>query len=88
MSRETILAGDLLDEWAVAGALPNDDEVERVRLLVERAEMLLEELPVDDRQRVQNAIVVYRDFRESMEARRQDVPVTMRLRADGPVLAG
>jgi hypothetical protein len=87
-SRESILAGDLLDEWAKEDALPHQEEIDQIRALVVRAEAILGELDEAEREQVTGAVTVYRAMRDTMLERRAVVPVSLRLRVDGPVVIG
>lgn len=81
-SRETILAGDLLDEWAAEDAMPHAEEIDLVQQLCDRARDLLSELPGDERVQVEEAITVYRGLRDSaLRQQAQAVRVDLRRRA-------
>ena len=65
-TRERLLASTDLDEWARAEAMPSQEEITRIRRLIDRISVGLSELPDTQRQQVQQAITVLRRHRTVM----------------------
>ncbi|WP_405689901.1 transposase [Streptomyces sp. NBC_01185] len=62
-NRERLAAFADPDGWAKSEAMPSDDEITRVRRLVQRVREDLEDLTDDDRAQIQEAITVVRRSR-------------------------
>ncbi|MFG2630311.1 hypothetical protein [Streptomyces sp. NPDC048473] len=59
-NRERLAAFADADSWAKSEAMPSDDEITRVRRLVQRVRQDLEDLTDDDRAQIQEAVTVVR----------------------------
>lgn len=65
-TRERLLATTDLDDWARAEAMPSDDEIGRIRRLIDRISGGLDELPDDQREHLQQAVDTVRRHRHVM----------------------
>lgn len=62
-NRERIIAAVDVDAWAQAEATPSDEEIRRVRMLIDRVSGDLDELSEADRQQIQESTAVLRASR-------------------------
>ncbi|HEY3258831.1 MAG TPA: tyrosine-type recombinase/integrase [Pseudonocardiaceae bacterium] len=65
-TRERLLATTDLDDWARAEAMPSDDEIGRIRRLIARISGSLDDLAVDQREHLQQAVATVRHHRSVM----------------------
>ena len=61
--REKLRAAVNADEWARAEAVPSDNEITRVRRLIERHEADLDDLTGDERGQIEEAVAIVRRSR-------------------------
>ncbi|MFB8142114.1 tyrosine-type recombinase/integrase [Streptomyces parvus] len=85
-SRERLAAFVNADAWAKAEALPSDEEITRVRRLIQRVRGDLDDLSEEDRTQIQEAVTIVRRTRRvvplGMPSVRQPLP---NLRPERPV---
>jgi hypothetical protein len=62
-NRERLLAASGIDEWARSEAMPSEEEISRVRRLIARVTIGLDELNADERERVEQAVALVRRHR-------------------------
>ncbi|MGO9354560.1 MAG: tyrosine-type recombinase/integrase [Mycobacterium sp.] len=62
-TRERLLATTDLDDWARAEAMPSDEEIRRIRRLIDQISHGLDELEPEQRQQLQQAVTVVRRHR-------------------------
>ena len=62
-NRERLLAASGIDEWARSEAMPSEEEISRIRRLIARVTIGLDELTVDERERVEQAVALVRRHR-------------------------
>ena len=62
-NRERLLAAVAVDAWARTEALPSDEEIERVRRLIERIKTGLTELAAEERTQIEDAVAIVRRSR-------------------------
>jgi integrase len=62
-NRERLLAASDLDDWARTEAIPSEEEISRIRRLIARISVGLDELTSDERQRVEQAVTIVRRHR-------------------------
>jgi len=76
--RERVLAASELDDWARTQALPSEEEIRRIRALIDQAEAHLGQLTEDERSGLQEAARLVRRGRQAvslgMPQIRQPVP--------------
>jgi integrase len=65
-TRERLLATTDLDDWARAEAMPSEEEIRRIRRLIDQISHGLDELEPEQRQHLQQAITVVRGHRSVM----------------------
>ena len=65
-TRERLLATPDLDDWARAEAMPSDEEIRRIRRLINQIRHGLDELEPEQRQQLQQAVTVVRRHRSVM----------------------
>jgi integrase len=65
-TRERLLATTDLDPWARAEAMPSDEEIRRIRRLIDQISHGLDELEPEQRQQLQQAVTVVRRHRSVM----------------------
>ena len=65
-TRERLLAATDLDDWACAEAMPSDEEIRRIRRLINQISHGIDELEPQQRQQLQQAITVVRRYRSVM----------------------
>ena len=65
-TRERLLATADLDDWARAEAMPSDEEIRRIRRLIDQIRNGLDELEPEQRQQLQQAVTVVRRHRSVM----------------------
>jgi hypothetical protein len=65
-TRERLLATTDLDDWACAEAMPSDEEIRRIRRLIDQISHGLHELEPAQRQQLQQAVTVVRRHRSVM----------------------
>jgi hypothetical protein len=65
-TRERLLATTDLDDWACADAMPSDEEIRRIRRLIDQISHGLHELEPAQRQQLQQAVTVVRRHRSVM----------------------
>jgi hypothetical protein len=65
-NRERLRAMPEADAWAIAEAMPSEEEINRVRRLIRRAEDGLDELTPDDRAQIEEAVALVRKNRQVM----------------------
>ena len=65
-TRERLLATADLDDWARAEAMPSDEEIRRIRRLIDQIRNGLDELDPEQRQQLQQAVTVVRRHRSVM----------------------
>lgn len=65
-NRERVLAATDLDEWARAEAMPSEEEVLRVRRLIARVHVGLDDLTADERAHIDTAVAAVRGHRTVM----------------------
>ncbi|PZS22933.1 MAG: hypothetical protein DLM61_25010 [Pseudonocardiales bacterium] len=65
-TRERLLATRELDDWARAEAMPSDEEIGRIRRLLDRINGGLDELPPDQREHLDEAVATVRRHRSVM----------------------
>ncbi len=64
-----------LADWARNAAIPSAEEIASLRRIIDRCEQLVEELPDDERQAVQDAVTVLRRVRAQLDT---SIPVRFR----------
>jgi rRNA maturation endonuclease Nob1 len=62
-NRERVLAAAGVDQWALAEALPSQEEISRIRQLITRIENGLEDLTDAEREQVSQAVTIVRRHR-------------------------
>ena len=62
-TRERLAAIDGVDEWARAAAIPAEEEITRIRRLINRVKGDIAGLPADERARINEAVTVIRKHR-------------------------
>lgn len=67
-NRERLAAFADADDWAKAEAMPSDEEILRIRRLVQRVRTDLDGLTNEDRTQIQDAVAVVRRFRTVLGA--------------------
>ncbi|MBV8350287.1 MAG: transposase [Mycolicibacterium sp.] len=65
-TRERLLATTDLDDWARVEAMPSEEEIGRIRRLIDQIRNGLDELEPEQRQQVQQAVTVVRRHRSVM----------------------
>jgi integrase len=65
-SRERLLAAAELDQWAKADAMPSEEEITRIRRLIDRIKEGLGELTAAERDQIDQAVAVVRRHRAVM----------------------
>ena len=65
-TRERLLATTDLDDWARAEAMPSEEEIRRIRRLIDQIRHGLDELEPEQRQQLQQAVTVVRRHRSVM----------------------
>ncbi len=65
-TRERLLATTDLDQWARADAMPSEEEIRRIRRLIDQISHGLDELEPEQRQQLQQAVTVVRRHRSTM----------------------
>jgi integrase len=65
-TRERLLATTDLDQWARAEAMPSEEEIRRIRRLIDQISSGLDELEPEQRQQLQQAVTVVRRHRSVM----------------------
>jgi hypothetical protein len=65
-SRERLLATTDLDQWARAEAMPSEEEIRRIRRLIDQISHSLDALEPEQRQQLQQAVTVVRRHRSTM----------------------
>jgi integrase len=65
-TRERLLATTDLDQWARAEAMPSQEEIRRIRRLIDQIRNGLDELQPEQRQQLQQAVTVVRRHRSTM----------------------
>ncbi len=65
-TRERLLATTDLDQWARAEAMPSEEEIRRIRRLIDQISHGLDELEPEQRQQLQQAVTVVRRHRSCM----------------------
>ena len=76
-TRERLLATTDLDQWARAEAMPSEEEIRRIRRLIDQISHGLDTLESEQRQHLQQAVTVVRRHRSTMlgmPRTRQTVP--------------
>jgi integrase len=78
-TRERVIAAVDMDDWARVQATPSDDEIQRVRWLIERISGDLDDLQPEDRREIDEAVAVIRRHRANtvmlgLPRHRQAVP--------------
>jgi hypothetical protein len=82
-SRERLLGAFDADRWAIAEAMPSEEEIRRVRQLIDRVKAGLDDLTDQDRAEIQQAVAMVRRSRASMLGMPRVHPGTTRPAADG-----
>ncbi len=82
-SRERLLGAFDADPWAVAEAMPSDEEIRRVKQLIDRVKADLADLTEQERAEIQQAVAVVRRSRTTMLGMPRMHPGTSRPAADG-----
>ena len=67
-NRERIIAAVDVDDWARTEATPSDDEIQRVRRLIDRVSGDLDDLPDTERRHIDEAVAILRTSRTSTVA--------------------
>ena len=67
-NRERVLAATDIDDWARAEAMPSEEEIGRVRRLITRIQVGLENLTTDERTHIEAAVAAIRGHRTVMIA--------------------
>ena len=78
-TQERLAAAASLDEWARADAMPSDEEITRIRRLINRIKTTLDDLTPQERAEVDQAVAAVRRHRAislGMPRIRQPLPVT------------
>ncbi|MCA4720965.1 transposase [Mycobacterium avium subsp. hominissuis] len=65
-TRERLLATTDLDDWARVEAMPSEEEIRRIRRLIDQIRNGLGELEPEQRQQLQQAVTVVRRHRSVM----------------------
>jgi integrase len=65
-TRERLLATTDLDQWARAEAMPSDEEIHRIRRLIEQITSGLDDLAPEQREQLDQAVAVVRRHRSAM----------------------
>jgi hypothetical protein len=65
-NRERLLATSDIDQWARAEAMPSDEEISRIRRLINRIKTGLDKLTAQERAQVEQAVAVIRRHRTVM----------------------
>lgn len=65
-TRERLLATTDLEQWARAEAMPSEEEIRRIRRLIDQVSRGLDELEPEQRQHLQQAVTVVRRHRSTM----------------------
>jgi hypothetical protein len=65
-NRERLKAMPEADEWAIAEAMPSEEEIDRVRRLIRCAEEGLNELTSEERANIEEAVALVRKSRQVM----------------------
>jgi len=65
-TRERLLATTDLDDWARAEAMPSEEEIRRIRRLIDQIRNGLDELEPEQRKQLQQAVTVVRRHRSVM----------------------
>ena len=76
-NRERVLAAAGVDQWALAEALPSQEEISRIRQLITRIENGLDDLTDAEREQVSQAVTIVRRHRTvtlAMPRLRQALP--------------
>ena len=82
-SRERLISAFDADSWAVAEAMPSDEEIRRVRRLIDRVRAGLDDLTEQERAEIQQAVAVVRRSRATMLGMPRMHPAALRPAADG-----
>jgi hypothetical protein len=81
-SRERLLGSFDADPWAIAEAMPSDEEIRRVRRPIDRVRAGLDDLTDQERAEIQHAVTLVRRSRATMLGMPRIHPGTPRLAAD------
>jgi integrase len=65
-NRERLLATNAIDDWARTEAMPSEEEISRIRRLINRITISLDELTDEEREQVVQAVTVIRRHRTVM----------------------
>lgn len=65
-SRERLLSAVDADDWAQAEAMPSDDEISRVRRLINRVKSSLDELSTEEHTQIRDAVQIVRRARNGV----------------------
>ncbi|MGW2083083.1 hypothetical protein ACWCOW_40480, partial [Streptomyces sp. NPDC001939] len=65
-SRERLMSAFEADYWARSEAMPSEDEIRRVRRLISRVKADLDDLSVEERSQIEEAVAVVRRGRKAM----------------------
>jgi hypothetical protein len=65
-TRELLLATTDLDQWARAEAIPSEEEIRRIRRLIDQIRNGLDELEPEPRQQLQQAVTLVHHHRSVM----------------------
>lgn len=82
-SRERLLGAFDADAWAVAEAMPSEEEIRRVRRLIDRVKADLDDLTDQERAEIHQAVAVVRRSRATMLGMPRVHPGASRPAADG-----
>lgn len=81
-NRERLLAAKDIEDWARLEAMPSDDEIARIRHLIYRIKSDLEELSVEERSEVEQAVSTIRLHRNSMVTTPRTRHIRSNIRSD------
>jgi integrase len=82
-SRERLLGAFDADPWAIAEAMPSEEEIRRVKRLIDRVKADLDDLTEQDRAEIQQAVAMVRRSRSVMLGMPRLRPAVVRASAEG-----
>jgi hypothetical protein len=81
-NRERVLAATDVDQWAQAEALPSAEEITRIRRLITRIQNDVDQLTIEERTEIDQAIAAVRRHRTTMLGMPRVRPATIQIRPE------